>query len=543
MSAIHRRNRPPLSFWIKAGAAALLVALADLLFFGREPGGSLGVFALAWTLATVAVHPAIRRDRRALLAAGIAACFAGLQIESPNPLGWLLFMAALGVAALSCRAGPADDAWRWLQRLAYQAIVGLFGGLIDSLKLLKRRKVRSRPRRLLALLPLLTLPVVGGAVFLGLFAAANPVIADILAQLRLPRIDAGRVIFWGVILVVTWATLRPRFQRKPLALPTKTDDSLPIGVSVASVTLSLLVFNVLFALQNGLDIAFLWSGAPLPDGVTLAEYAHRGAYPLIATALLAGLFVLVALRPGTATAKAPLIRWLVVLWVLQNLFLVASSILRTVDYIEVFSLTRFRIAALLWMALVGLGLVLICWRMLRAKSASWLINANAFAALIVLAGISVVDLGAVAAAWNVRHAREVGGRGSALDLCYLNRLGPSAAVSLVELEQQSLSPELRDRVAWVRGQATDDLRRDQDDWRGWTWRAQRRLDRIAALTAGRPAAPPPTAGDRDHCDGQLKPPAVEVAPLPPPAVSAPAPLPEPSTPQTPSAPLTSTSEP
>ena len=66
-------------------------------------------------------------------------------------------------------------------------------------------------------------------------------------------------------------------------------------VPLATLTLSLFTFNAIFAIQNGLDIAFLWSGAALPEGVTLAEYAHRGAYPLIATALLAGLFVLVAL--------------------------------------------------------------------------------------------------------------------------------------------------------------------------------------------------------------------------------------------------------
>lgn len=527
MSTAIRRHRPALSFWLKVGAAALLVAVADFLFFEHEPGASLGVFALAWTLATVAVHPAIRRDRRALLAAGVAAGFAALQIESPNPLGWLLFMAALGVAALSCRAGPADDAWRWLQRLGWQAVAGLFGGVIDGLKLLKRRRTGARPRRLLALLPLVALPLVGGAVFLGLFAAANPVIADLLAQMRLPSLRGDRLAFWIVVLIVTWATLRPRFLRRPLALPEKTDAALPLGVSVASVTLSLIVFNALFAVQNGLDIAFLWSGAPLPEGVTLAEYAHRGAYPLIATALLAGLFVLVALRPGTATARAPLIRWLVVLWVVQNLLLVASSILRTVDYIEVFSLTEFRIAALLWMGLVGLGLVLICWRMLMAKSASWLINANALAALTVLAGVSVVDLGAVAAAWNVRHAREVGGRGAALDICYLRRLGPSAAVSLVRLEQQPLAPQLRDRIAWLRVQAIDDLRRDHDDWRGWTWRAQRRLDRIAALSAGRPAPLAPIAGARS-CHGDL---------LPPPVASAPAVLPPPPS-QTASPPLT-----
>lgn len=179
---------------------------------------------------------------------------------------------------------------------------------------------------------------------------------------------------------LVWTVLRPRKLRWWARAPSHADSvvSLP-GVSVGSVTLSLIAFNALFALQNGLDLAFLWSGAGLPDGMTLAAYAHRGAYPLIATALLAGVFVLVTLRPGSETAAVLLIRRLVVLWVGQNVFLVASSILRTLDYIDAYSATRLRVAALVWMVLVAVGLSLILWRMLAAKSAIWLVNANALA--------------------------------------------------------------------------------------------------------------------------------------------------------------------
>jgi hypothetical protein len=47
--------------------------------------------------------------------------------------------------------------------------------------------------------------------------------------------------------------------------------------------------------------------------VSLAAYAHRGAYPLIATALLAGVFVLATMKPGSATAASLAIRRLVIL--------------------------------------------------------------------------------------------------------------------------------------------------------------------------------------------------------------------------------------
>ena len=88
-------------------------------------------------------------------------------------------------------------------------------------------------------------------------------------------------------------------------------------------------------------------GAPLPGDLTLAGYAHRGAYPLIATALLAALFVLVTLRPGSETARSRGIKVLVTLWIAQNLLLVASTMCRTFDYIESYSLTVLRIAALI----------------------------------------------------------------------------------------------------------------------------------------------------------------------------------------------------
>ena len=525
---LSRRPRD-LSFALKASAALALVVVADLLFWGHRIGSTLGGFALLLTLAATALHPAARRDLKGAWALLAATVLSLVLAWAPSLLAWILFWATLSLAVLLPRAARFDDAWRWSQRLVAQAVVGLFGPWLDLARARKTNRAR-RAWNWKAAVPLVALPVVGGGVFLTLFAAANPVIATALSALRFPAFSADlffRSIFWLMVLTLAWSLLRPRRRR---ALPVgKAKAAVSIAeVSVASVTLSLIVFNALFAVQNGLDAVILWGGAGPPAGLTLAQYAHRGAYPLIATALLAGLFVLVMLDPRMKTAKVPLIRILVVVWVAQNLFLVASSILRTVDYVQAYSLTRLRIAALVWMVLVGLGLVLICWRMLRGKSGAWLINANAGAALLVLTASCVVDLGAVAAAWNVRHAREVGGEGAALDVCYLNDLGPSALVSLIELERGSTSPELIDRVAWVRERALIDLRAQQADWRGWTVRDALRLERVRAFKRERPLVHSAPAYQRD-CDGRpIAPPPPEPAPPPSPYDIAPT-----STPLTP----------
>jgi hypothetical protein len=490
----------------------------------------LGGFALAWVVGVLIVRPGLVRDPRAAGAMAAAAVLGLVLFDRPGPLAWLLFGLALVVAGLSARVARGEPTWRWGQRLAVNGVVAAVGPLLDLQRMNRRRWRRGVPGSVWSVVKMLALPLVGGMVFLSLFAAANPLIADALDRMRLPSLSAEtvvRMVCWMVVLLMTGAVLRPRWRRKLIGLPSLGDAKMP-GVTGASITLSLVVFNAVFALQNGLDLAFLWSGAPLPGDMGLADYAHRGAYPLIATALLAGLFVLIALRPGSETARKPLVRALVVVWVGQNMLLVASSILRTADYIESYALTRFRIAAVIWMVMVGVGLLLICWRMLRDRDGHWLIDANVKLVLVVLAAVSVVDLGSIAAAWNVRHAREVGGRGVELDLGYLHTLGAPALVSLVELEQRVDDPLLRDRVAAVRADIMADVVRDQAEWRGWTWRNARRLERVEALTRDRPLDAP-RDGER-LWDGRLAPPP-RPSPVPPPAVIAPAP----STP-----PLTST---
>jgi hypothetical protein len=490
------------SFVQKIALAAALVALADHLFFFQRAGSTVGLFAAALLIAILVATPAIGRSRPALTAAGAALFFVTVLGDDPSTLAVFLFLAAAALAVLLPRTYAFDDGWRWVKRLILHAFLAPIAPALDWGRLRSVRRRRG-PARIAAALPLLALPVLGTALFLALFSAANPLISGAFERLDLMLVIGGfsvtRFAFWILTTLLVWSLLRP--PRIMLAPRTALEAQriLP-GVSPASIALSLAAFNLLFALQNGLDIAFLWSGAPLPGDMSLADYAHRGAYPLIATALLAALFVLVTLRPGTPTGESPLVRRLVYVWTAQNVVLVASTMLRTIDYIEAYSLTRLRIAALVWMALVAIGLVLICVRLWRRKSGPWLINANLAAALIALAACSALDLGAVAARWNVRHAREIGGAGVRLDLCYLNKLGPSALLPLIELESRPIGPRFRGRVSWTRNLIMDRLATRQGDWHGWTFRNARRSAEARRLVAERRL--PRFPADIRGCDGR-----------------------------------------
>jgi len=480
------------SFRLKLAGAAGLALLADALFFEKEPGSTLGLFALVWTVVVALCVPGVRRNKPAMIAQAVAAALSMALFDRPGPLAALLFWIALSSSVLLAQT-RFQDAVQLCLRLGAQGFLGLGKTVRDTMHVLRlpRPTFRSSLRTGIAAL---VLPLIGGGIFIALFASANPIIERALPDLSFFAVDWDLIahgIFCALVFIVIWPSLRPnrtaigmkfKAAKHPLNFP---------GVTMASITVSLLLFNLIFAVQNGLDVAFLWSGAPLPQGVTLADYAHRGAYPLIATALLAGAFVLMTANPESQIGQRPLIRRLVVIWIAQNLILVVSSIIRTLDYIDAYMLTTLRIAALLWMGLVGTGLILICWRMMMRHSLGWLINRTALAAAAVLGFACIVDLGTVAADWNIRHARETGGGGQPLDLDYLHELGPSALIPLATLEKQSLNSEFLYRVGLKRQCIAKNAQRRQHERYSWTWRNARRLDAVKGiLGVTAPDAPP-----------------------------------------------------
>ena len=490
-------------FWAKAAVLAVLVVLGDWMFFQRTLwAGHFGLYGLAMIGGGLAVRPALSHDRRARFAMALAATYAAAAVFDFGMLAFLLFWLALGMGTLLPGTGRFDDGWRSFQRMVFHGLASLVGPLVDWMRLSRARRRQARegqgPRKCLrAVIAVLALPVLGSAVIVWLFAMANPVVEDLLAGLSLPAFDGMtllRMMLWALLGLLGWGMLRPRLATRLFGTFDGRGDAVMPGVSPVSVLLSLAAFNLLFAMQNAMDIAWLWGLMPLPQDMTLADYAHRGAYPLIATALLAALFVLVVLRPGSQTAQSRAIRTLVIAWLGQNVFLVFSSILRTLDYVGVYGLSMLRLAALLWMGLVALGLVLVGWRMVREKSAGWLINANLIAAGVLLTACCFIDLGGIVARYNIAHARELGGKGVALDLCYLSALDGEALLPLAELERRpGLDPAFRARVSTVRQAVHLRLARDVVDG-GWTWRSAQRLRAVADM--------PLTIGyDRYSCNG------------------------------------------
>lgn len=336
----------------KAGLALAAAGLADWLFFNSHAVGiSLPLFLAACAGLLVAANP-VQVGARLQLLCGLALVLAlAALVEN---VSWLSLLVA-GATLLYLVRLIAGNREPWPAGLARSLGLPFVGPLRLARDIARAFRLASRRRRAslsAASLAAWIVPVFLSLVFLGLFDAANPLIHDWLRALDPARIPAlisvPRVAFWLAALCLVWPLVHMRRARRRAApVPSAPPEELPEVSALLgppAVVRSLVLFNALFAIQSGLDAAYLWGGLALPDGLTYAAYAHRGAYALIVTALLAAAFVLAAMRPGGPAEASRRVRPLVLVFVAQNVALVASSILRTALYVEAYGLTQLRLA-------------------------------------------------------------------------------------------------------------------------------------------------------------------------------------------------------
>jgi Domain of unknown function (DUF4173) len=460
--------------YVRIAAAIGLAALADWLFYEEYAGISVVLFAIALAGTSLVTNRAAI-DRRRLLPSGLV-LIAGLvpAIENLNALSLAFVLLALGLAAAMLTNHGFDGLADRARALRELYLFAPFRLIRDAISAFNLPGISSG-------IAVWVVPVLMSCVFLMLFASANPLIEKWISAANLAKLttnlSAPRILFWLLALSLIWPFIYLRWRRKPaIARAHVTDGQISEWLSMPMVLRSLILFNLLFAVQTVLDIVYLWGNAALPADVTYANYAHRGAYPLILTALLAAAFVLVSMRPGGPSEQSKVIRPLVYLWVAQNVMLVISSILRLDLYVQIYLLTWWRIAAFIWMLLVAAGLLMIVARIALQRSNAWLIRLNLIALLMTLYACSLTNFTAVIANYNVSHGREVTGKGVNTDLYYLRSLGPQTLPGI------NKSIRLREgdwTLVSLRDSLVDRFQRETASWRAWSlrgWRLKRYLD-------------------------------------------------------------------
>ncbi|MEM8811280.1 MAG: DUF4153 domain-containing protein [Pseudomonadota bacterium] len=486
----------------KFGLAAGAVAAADALIYQAYPGLNVGLAAaIVFALLILDARTEGRSiDPKSALLLPALSLPALLENVSFFPVCFTVLSAA--AIALSDRIAwfhaPAD----FLKKVFALYVRALLWLCPDAITALRTIPINQAGASALGWL----VPIVCSVFFIGLFAMANPLLDHLVARLAEVDVDFEpdilRLFFWVGIMIMVWPPLRRRFAdtRRPImqtqpfldtinlpaAAPTR---SLQKATGHAVVLRSLFSFNVIFALQSLSDVIFLVGGAALPTGMSYGDYAHRGAYPLVVAALCAGLFVVVAIRPGSVTERDPRVRQMVYLWLAQTLLLLVTSLWRLAVYVDIYSLTYLRVAAFIWMGIVGLGLVWTILRLAFGRSNTWLVNVNVLTVLAVLHGCCFVDFGAAIARYNADKALKSAEK--PLDLSYMAEIGTAAIPALDKIAAKTDVPLAKREQA---AQSSVRLRRRHaritGDWRAYTFRRFRLSRYIAENPAPEPSRPP-----------------------------------------------------
>ncbi len=451
-------DETPRPKWMLGGLLGLCVVLADQMLWSRVPGLGFVVWVLAIGIAVhVTLWADITKERGlrawALLLVALVPAVDLVQFTS----AMIALAGLLGFAAYMVLG-------RWDAPVIVRAMLRLpmAGAVRVAVDALALRISVPSGSTLRAVVFDWGLPLGIGAVFIGLMIFANPLLDRWL--LELTRFERGmswddfvRMLFWVLIACAVWPFLRLTDMAETLCkTPVARAPMRSTGLlNARSVIRALVVFNLIFAVQSLLDIGYLWGGVTLPEGMTYATYAHRGAYPLMLTALLAGLF---ALMSGPLLQERSLVRGLMYLWVGQTVLLVLSSILRLDLYVDAYGLTRLRFAAIIWMVVVALGLVLMIMQLVGRQSIGWFVIRAAGLGLLAVYVSSLVNVDGLIARNGLARAKP--------DYHYICNLGPGAAVAI----RQS-GACIHGGLGWG----------PEDDWREWGYRHARLRHSLAQM--------------------------------------------------------------
>ena len=196
----------------------------------------------------------------------------------------------------------------------------------------------------------------------------------------------------------------------------------------------LIMLNLLILFFNYLDITTIWFNFTW-KGEMLKEFVHQGTWILVISVIASAVIALYFFhRNINFYSKNKTLKVLTIGWILQNLVMTVSVIIRNCLYINYFGLASKRIAVMFFLLLVVIGLVSIIFKILKIKSTYFILRTNGLSLMLVLFVSSLFNWDVIIAQYNFKHYKR-----SFIEYKYMAHLNDAALPyimkSLNELEE------------------------------------------------------------------------------------------------------------
>jgi hypothetical protein len=394
-------------------AALALVAIADFALWhkGKLALGGIGLATLFVLVPLVVVASARARRLRTFRLGAIGLMLAAVAVRSAYaPTIGTTLLGLLGIFALAITLRQRSS---FLTDVAasFGATFATFPFRLAAAFEGARRLVAGRSGRRFT--GALLIPIALVAVFIVIFAFANPLVARWLGFLGhavvLP--DPVRFAIWIALAFGAVLLLRPGI-RVSRVVERANDATEASDAGLAIARNALVALNVLFLLYNALDATYLWAGAP-PPGVSERTYAHQGAAWLTLALFALTAVVGVLFRGALAhDRRAGLSRILAYAWLAQGGVLALGTFRRIAIHVSTSGLSNIRILGIAGTALVAFGLVLIGTKLHRRLTFGWLLRRQLDALVVGLLAFGILPTHLVSA--RVNASRILGHRYQAL---------------------------------------------------------------------------------------------------------------------------------
>lgn len=303
----------------------------------------------------------------------------------------------------------------------------------DYIKLEKKSSVRLK--KTLRYIKLTLIPIAVLYVFYWIFKFANPVFDELSDKVFIAVGDWFRMIFkdisfaeimftiWGFIMVAWFIYKMKRdhvvheeknynetisrkrkkksinkFMQGRLGLKQLLKNEFKIGI------IMIILVNFLLLIVNIIDIITIWINFKYTPEFDLRQFVHEGTYLLILSILLSiGIMIFFFRKNLNFYPKVRLLKVVSYIWIIQNMILLTSVIIRNSHYIDYFGLAYKRIGVFFFLALVVFGLITLYMKIKNKKSSFWLIKVNSWAIYIGFVLFAIPDWDIIIAKHNLSH--------------------------------------------------------------------------------------------------------------------------------------------